>query len=401
MDALKRAEANKQGNARQGEVAPPAPVNTGLSLEPLNGAGSDSPAPQSLPDLAAHIDAVDADLAASVAPTRKPAPGSAPTSPPAAGREAARVLFAAKEPVPASRTPLYLTLGILGGALLAIAIYFWLQLQSLGGGSLNRPHATPTAPPLARPAPLATAPSTLPTAPSTLPLPPQATAETVSSERPARRTPEPTAETREPASPIRLTRSRVEIDPNLSRGWHNLQANALEPARQDYERALKNDPKNIDALLGLAAIAQRQGRQTDAERLQQLANAADPKDAGAQAALINQSAAADPLAAESRLKTLLADQPHSAPLHFALGNLYARQGRWGEAQQSYFNTVACDGENPDYLFNLAVSLDRMRQNKVAVEYYRQALEAATKYPPAFAPEQVRQRLLQLTPSLPP
>ena len=169
---------------------------------------------------------------------------------------------------------------------------------------------------------------------------------------------------------------------------------------RNYEQALRNDPKNVDALLGLAAIAQRQGRQADAERLQQLASAADPKDAGAQAALISHSAAADPQAAESRLKTLLADQPQSAPLQFALGNLYAGQGRWAEAQQAYFNTVACNGENPDYLFNLAVSLDRLRQGKVAIEYYRQALEAATKQPPAFSPEQARQRLNQLTSSLP-
>ena len=199
----------------------------------------------------------------------------------------------------------------------------------------------------------------------------------------------------------RLTRTRSELDPNLSRGWSNLHLGALDAARQDYEQALSSDPQNVDALLALASIAQRQGRQSDAERLQQLANIADPNDAAAQAALINQSAAADPQAAESRLKTLLAEQPQSAALNFALGNLYARQGRWADTQQAYFNAVAIDSDNPDYLFNLAISLDRLRQPKIAIEYYRQALTAAEKHPPAFEREQVRLRLNQLMQTLPP
>ena len=99
----------------------------------------------------------------------------------------------------------------------------------------------------------------------------------------------------------------------------------------------------------------------------------------------------------SRLKTLLAAQPQSAELNFTLGNLYARQRRWAEAQQAYFNAVAADADNPDYLFNLAVSLDQLRKPRPAAQHYRLALEAAARRPAAFDGEQVRRRLAELQP----
>ena len=123
---------------------------------------------------------------------------------------------------------------------------------------------------------------------------------------------------------------------------------------------------------------------------------ANPSDAAAQAATLSGTAAeADPQTAESRLKTLLSSQPDSAPLNFALGNLYSRQSRWPEAQQVYFNAVAADGDNPDYLFNLAVSLDHLRQNRLAAQHYRLALEAAAKRPAAFDRSKVEQRVGEL------
>jgi tetratricopeptide (TPR) repeat protein len=204
-------------------------------------------------------------------------------------------------------------------------------------------------------------------------------------------------EARNTAPAIRLTRSRPEPDANVEAGYASLQGNQYDTARRDYERALKADPNNVDALLALAAIAQRQGRSADADRYRQRAVDADPRDPAAQAASLGSSASGDPLANESRLKTLLANQPESGPLNFALGNLYSRQNRWSEAQQVYFNAVAADADNPDYLFNLAVSLDHLRQPKLAAQHYRLALDAAQRRPAAFDRDRVKLRLAELQP----
>ena len=407
MDALKRAEENKQDAARaitRGD----RPANAGLSLEPLTGEAPPAAPPVSLPDLADHIDALDADLAAT--PTTphpamaRPAPPPAPAPDPA--REAVRNAFAAKAPVEGdpSRRNLWLILagGLIAGS--AVAGYFWYQLASLNGGSLARaPIGAPSPGAAPRPAPAAPVPMPYAPPPAVTPMPRLEAAADGQSPAfaPPPRRPEPTAATMPdsapaPATPIRLKRTPPQVDPNIARGYANLQGNTLDAARRDYEQALRHDPRNVDALLALAAIAQRQGQTAEAERYQQRAYEADPKDAAAQAAVIG-NASGDPLATESRLKTLLAAQPESGPLNFALGNLYSRQNRWPEAQQVYFNAVAAEGDNPDYLFNLAVSLDHLRQSKLAAQHYRLALEAAEARPAAFDRERVRRRLRDLQP----
>lgn len=404
MDALKRAETSKQEAARSLSGKDPAAADL-LGLEPLA-----PPVPRAqnspLPDLAAHIDAVDAELASSaVRPGQaQPKPATSQQKSAQADREAVRNAFAAKQvDAPPSRQPLWIALGILGVAGLGIGGYVAYQVLNIGNNSLrpSAPSPTPSVAVNQGAAPAPAVPVVLPpSVPSTAAIAPEASLFTSPPPAPAR--PARTMPTSEPESPpaetIRLTRSRPEVDNNQLRGYANIQRNELELARRDYEQALQRDPNNTDALLALAAIAQRQGRPGDAERLYQRALVANPSDPAVQAATLNgANAGADPQNTESRLKSLLAAQPESAQLNFALGNLYARQQRWAEAQQVYFNAVAADGDNPDYLFNLAISLDHIRQGKLAAQHYRLALEAADKRPAAFEREPVRKRLSELQP----
>ena len=413
MDALKRAEASKQEAARAAAGHETPPVAAGeMSLEPRAAPGAGG---TSLPELAAHIDALDADLA-TTPPLRRPPPAPPPRTPSGAPEAedlnlaAARNAFAAKQQEPPSRRPMWLALGTLGVAMAGIGAYVVYQMQSLSGGSLTPPAvgpaavaqrpAPPVAPPpapapalpLSPPAPQADLPRI---SPSTAAAPPAASRPAFSS-RAESAAAMPPGEERTAAPTIRLTRSRPAPDANVEAGYASLQGNRLDTARHDYERALKSDPNNVDALLALAAIAQRQGRSSDADHYRQRALEADPGNPAAQAAVLG-SGGGDPLANESRLKTLLAGQPESGPLNFALGNLYSRQDRWSEAQQVYFNAVAAEADNPDYLFNLAVSLDHLRQPKLAAQHYRLALEAAQRRPAAFDRDRVKLRLAELQP----
>ena len=294
MDALKRAEASKLEAARsQAEPTPPQPEEA-LSLEPLLDDGPKASSGKPLPDLAAHLDAVDADLAISALPEPprpKAQPAAANTPAPAAqtaAREAVRQAFAAKmvEEKP-SRLPLWLALGAAGIAALGIGGYVWYQVSGLNRNSLSAPSAAP------RPA---TVPSvaTLPSLPPSqvpvppLPVPPptdfaqngtytaaEAPTDAIAPPPRAQRDLVPVAE---PRSPVRLSRSRPEADPALLRGHANLQRNEIELARRDFESVLQREPNNTDALLALAAIAARQGRSSDAEQLHQRALVANPSD---------------------------------------------------------------------------------------------------------------------------
>jgi uncharacterized protein HemY len=101
----------------------------------------------------------------------------------------------------------------------------------------------------------------------------------------------------------------------------------------------------------------------------------DPRNSTAQAGLLGTMGAADPLAAESRLKQLIAREPTSF-LYFTLGNLYAEQNRWSQAQQAYFQAFTLEPGNPDYAYNLAVGLEHLNQPRPALTYYRQAVQLA-------------------------
>lgn len=416
MDALKRAETSKKEVARNLTGGEPGRNAPDFSLEPIPARSPN--AGQPLPNLALHIDSLNADLEASAPPTMAatpaptPAQTAAPTSNEEEHRAAIRNAFAAKETKPPSRQPLWLALGTLGLAAIGIGGYVWYQLQGMSQGSLraaNSSAPTNTAPiperPTTIPAPQTAAPSPpavpifAPNLPSTATLAenPERPFKPTQRSEPNRHSQPGPAQEREAYAPVRLIRTQPEPDTNLQRGYANLQGNSLDLARRDYEQAVRNDPNNVDALLGLAAIAQRQGRTSDAERYQQRALIADPRDAGAQAAVLSNNDNSNPTATESRLKTLLSAQPESAQLNFALGNVYAKQARWNEAQQVYFNAVAGDTSNPDYLFNLAVSLDQLRQPKLAAQHYRMALEAAENRPAAFDRERANKRLNQLAP----
>ena len=410
MDALKRAETSKQKANRAltgNDTERPAPDDE-LSLEPLGPAPARSTG-KALPDLANHLDDLDADLTIAALSTSAPPPRAAPPPKEKEERETIRNAFAAKlVEEPPSRLPLWLALGTLLVAGLCIAAYVWFQLSSMGESGLASPTTAPSPPPLAaktgNPLPaVPISPPTVfaPTSPSTVSntfREPESPAM-----RPSRReyTQRAAIQDDNPAEasvPIRLTRTRPEPDANLARGHANLQRRDFDLARRDFEQALQRDPNNTDALLALGAIAQQQGRGADATQLRQRALIADPSDPAVQAAALSENSAySNPQTTESRLKTLIAAQPESPQLNFALANLYARQNRWSEAQPAYFNAVAGDADNPDYLFNLAVSLDHMKQGRLAAQHYRLALDAATKRPAAFDTAQVKNRLSALQP----
>lgn len=195
---------------------------------------------------------------------------------------------------------------------------------------------------------------------------------------------------------IRITRADGSGAPDqVDSAYRALQSGDLPAAEAGYQQALRADPKRVDALLGLASIAVRQARTRHAENYFRAALEAEPKNAAAHAGLSGLQEPADAVRTESRLKIMLAEQPDSAALNFALGNLYARQKRWSEAQAAYFKAHAMRPDNADYLFNLAVSLDHLRRSRMAARYYLEALAAAETHPAGFDAEHIIRRLRDL------
>jgi tetratricopeptide (TPR) repeat protein len=213
---------------------------------------------------------------------------------------------------------------------------------------------------------------------------------------PAPRLAAPQPQPRLAETPFAPTRQAPQVDPKVASGYAAYLAGDLATARADYQAALRDDGGNRDALLGIAATDVRAGRYEIAEAAYLRLLQADPTDSHAQAGLIALRASRlDPLATESRVKSLLAADPGANVLHFTLGNQLAQQGRWAEAQQEYFKAMAADPDNADFAYNLAVSLDHLRQSRPALEYYRRAIALAEKRGASFDIAAARARAAQL------
>ena len=453
MDALKKAELAKRQGQTDGTGGPAeTEAGDGLALEPHPAPSTAEPAASepgvavaptgaTLPHLPSHLEELDAEFLAEAkkaasarlrappsVPLREPqadqtaAPADIPLRAPvhaeprrgqpepgaAPSRSAAQNLFAAKQ---IEKPPARKTFAIAVGVVTVLTVcgiggYFWWQLQPKSVPMASRAPLSPP-PPTAAPAPTVAA---LPVAPAAaVPSAPRpatlAAADDESDSAPiaakapgqTRRASSALAAPTESESPVHVTKAPPQVNPALMRGFDAFNRGDLALAQIEYERAQKSDPRNTDALHGLAAIAVRQGRNDQAELLYRRITEADPQDAVAMAALINSRGQIDPGAAESRLKSISAAQPELAAPHFALGNLYARHGRWPEAQQAYFRAFNAEPDNPDILYNLAISLEHLRQNKLAAQYYSQAIAAAQIRPAGFDKAQAAARLQTLQP----
>jgi len=436
-------------------LPPSAPARAGAPLA-LEGETAPEPEPKrvltrsELPDINQPLSIEGADLAPS-SPTKAPPPARGPreelkletpkeaprrpaatvAAAQAAEREAekntARKVFEAKFREPNPKLPFYITLGVLGSFAVGIVVYFYIQLRPpypLVNSNPPRPSVeAPVA--AAAPAPPAPVPGAAPSsaipglpgtppaapAPSPTPAVPRLQAAAPAAAGPERpllspaprlaspsvnASRQPGAQQSAPGPEVTVNRAAAQLSPKVESGYAAYQAGDLAKARADYEQALADDATNRDALLGLAAIETRSGRydaaETDYLRLLQL----DPRDANAQAGLLALRAARqDPLASESRVKSLLAQAPGAHVLNFTLGNQFAQQGRWAEAQQEYFKAFAGDPENADFAYNLAVSLDHLRQTRLAREYYLRAVTLAEKRSSSFDPAAARVRADQL------
>ena len=443
LEALKKAEKAKeeaQRRAREGgepadtSAPPPSaaerkPVVTRDKLPeipdtPLEITAEDvspppaAPAPRAQP---APLELEPETPAPQPRPAAKPAPRAA--SPKrgdsdAAGRASAKKVFEAKFREPNPRMPFYITLGVLGVFAVGTVVYFWYQLrppQALV--NLNPPAQPQTAqapaqpeparvvPATPAPAPQAAIPGLPPVAPKSAPPPPpaapapRAAAPLVAEETP-RLAPRPApARLAAPPSAMQapvVTRMPPQVNPHIDAGYNAYTAGDLAAARNEYDQALRDEPGNRDALLGLAALDVRTGRYESAEALYLRVLATDPRDPQAQAALLSlRSGRNDPLATESRVKSMLAAEPAAHVLNFTLGNQLAQQKRWAEAQQEYFKAYTAEPENADFAYNLAVSLDHLRQSRQAFDYYQRAITLAEKRGGSFDLGAAKSRAAQL------
>ncbi len=313
-------------------------------------------------------------------------------SPDNRARIAGQNLFKAKSPAPSfSRARINRHLLIaLGGTVLLFTMgagYVW-YIAFPGNTQPSVPVNKPAAASLSKPAPVSAPPKNN-IVPEIISTKPAYKAQLTHTAQPTAKAPQARQ-----TNSVQVEQHQDEpIDPLLNNAYLAYRNGKFDESQQLYHAALKLDERNIDAILGLAVIAQRRGADSLAAHYYAQALAIDPRNAVANAGM---SALSTDDNRESRLKTLLNEQQDSSSLHFALGNYYAGLSRWGEAQQAYFNAFRLEPDNAELTFNLAISLDRLGQNKSAAQYYQHALQLDPKQSSGFDHAQISQRIKALT-----
>jgi len=384
MKALEKA-AKERIDARAEPVAAaataPAPAIKELMLEPMAAEAPTAPKAEAAPR-----------PVAAAAPARERAQAEASTimqaaaaSRPARGGAVAYV-----------RAHPLLVLGTIAGLFAGgFGVYVYLQVAH-PGLFVERPPLASVKGPVT---PLAQAPAA-PAGPLPAgPLLKEAAAESAAAAAAQRQKPRPAAVPEETASrnSVVVSPGSAEpvLNPLLPQAYAALQSGQLDQAQRLYSDVLGTEPKNIDALLGLAAVAVRQGGIEEATRRYFYLLELEPQNALAQSGLIALLGRADPVAAESKLKQLIAREP-SAHLYFTLGNLYTDQSQWAAAQQAYFQAHHLAPANPDYAYNLAVGLEHVSQPKLALGIYRRAVQlAAARGRANFSLAQAQERIGKL------
>jgi tetratricopeptide (TPR) repeat protein len=123
---------------------------------------------------------------------------------------------------------------------------------------------------------------------------------------------------------------------HLAYGQWQEQMGQQAEARESYSKVLADQPKNIDALLGMARVDQSGGLLHDAEERLKKAQKLAPKDARVLA---------------------------------SFGNFYAARGDWAKAVESQQAAVEAAPNDPRYQFLLGVALARSGDSQAAFPYF--------------------------------
>jgi len=178
----------------------------------------------------------------------------------------------------------------------------------------------------------------------------------------------------------------------IQSAYEAYQSGDYAAAKTKYDKIFKDFPESRDGLLGLGAIAMYEHDWERAFDMYSRLLTIDPGNTVARAALINLVGASGQANRESAIKLMLHDNPRSSYLYFSLGNVYASQTRWAEAQQAYFDAYRYDSSNPNYALNLAIALDRMGQSETALDYYNTALKLTSGKQTVFDEAKVQARI---------
>jgi tetratricopeptide (TPR) repeat protein len=299
-----------------------------------------------------------------------PAPEAAPVlqPPPAAEAPASQTAAAPSEPTPAEQAAASPAPAAAPAPETAVAE--------------AAPSELAEAEPAAAPVPAAAQPAAAPAAkPAASPAPP------------TRREPMPEIAADSPARmlnpPIAIQRAEMELagvgravqvrevsqnaQDNVGAGYSALVSGAYDMSLGFYDRALREEPTSVLALLGRGAALQKLGQTEEARVSYEKVLQIDPANREALSNLTVITGERSPGEALTKLLDLEKQYPSFSPIKAQIGLNYAKMGSMNEALDYLRRATALSPESTMYQYNLALVLDHLGRSEQAVAVYENVL----------------------------
>jgi Flp pilus assembly protein TadD len=184
---------------------------------------------------------------------------------------------------------------------------------------------------------------------------------------------------------------------NVSAGYDALVRGAYDMSLEFYERALREEPTSILASLGRGAALQKQGKLEEAREAYEKVLRLDPGNREALSNLTVVVGERSPAEALLKLQDLDKEYPSFSPLKAQIGLTYAKLGAMPEALDYLNRALTLSPESVMYLYNAALVLDHMGRSDQAVVAYEKVLAslASGRRAPELSSMEIERRMSYL------
>ncbi|MGE0755264.1 MAG: tetratricopeptide repeat protein, partial [Alphaproteobacteria bacterium] len=174
---------------------------------------------------------------------------------------------------------------------------------------------------------------------------------------------------------IKIRTPTINISYELEKAYNALVSGDSAAAKAIYMRILGYDPKNIDALFGLATLYHRARMLDDARPLYGKILAIEPDHREALNNFLVLLSDEAPQAALEQLEMLEKKSPSFSPIPAQMAVIYQKLGDMDSASKKMFKAVALAPDNLTYRYNLAVLLDQQGNREEAGRLYHDLIQA--------------------------
>lgn len=166
-----------------------------------------------------------------------------------------------------------------------------------------------------------------------------------------------------------------QID-TLGKALKALNTGQYETAATLYRMILKKDPKNQDAMLGLATAYHKAGKKSQARKAYQFILKKDPKNEAALNNILALASTEAPIHALREFLDLQRQNPEFSAIYAQKAVIYAKLDRTELAIKNLMQAIKLDPTNNTYRFNLAVLYDESGYASRALAIYKTLLQAS-------------------------